>query len=473
MRRSFTFRGIFVLFARDWVRSREWPCLWQGIPALVAGIGLLVLLAFAQLDSPEERGQTYLTAGRRAFHTGNVKSSEIFYKRSLQEWPNDRVALLEAAALADELEDATRRDAILRRLVEEEADPAGMLFQGLIALRERRDAKAIEDARAILKRALSIADDTARKNRSFVRRLDELRRALAAAESLRGEWRNAVEYRQALDHPTWEDRTLLAETLLILGKREEVQTIVESLGQDLIASSEDDGLTHRRNALLAAFRGEEESAIRHLVLGGRLLVDEGEAGRNIWAQSAVRVFQLLRLSKEAMPSLKSLDLALSVSPMLPSLVEELLALVGVGSHPYGPAMNSSILTEYLARGDSPVAAHLIAGLADLRQGNEDGADLHFTIAGALYPATGLVLTRCGLRLARLGETYEQLALTLGETGAGMMEQGHLGARLGHGQILLSLERWQEAIDWLAPLREGHEELVDPLLNAAEERLKAS
>ena len=106
--KSFTFQGVFILFFRDWWRTREWPAFWFGLPAVVAGLGLVSLFTFAELQSSLERSREYLMAARQSQILDKLEAADIFYKKALLENPDDLEALLEAAALADNL--GTRPD---------------------------------------------------------------------------------------------------------------------------------------------------------------------------------------------------------------------------------------------------------------------------------------------------------------------------------------------------------------------------
>lgn len=94
------------------------------IPPNVMGTGLLMLFVFAELTSSRERSHRYLLAARRAMVTDKLETAEIFYKKALLESPDDLEALLEAAAVADRLDEQTRRG-VLKRLVDEDAYPGG------------------------------------------------------------------------------------------------------------------------------------------------------------------------------------------------------------------------------------------------------------------------------------------------------------------------------------------------------------
>lgn len=66
------------------------------------------------------------------------------------------------------------------------------------------------------------------------------------------------------------------------------------------------------------------------------------------------------------------------------------------------------------------------------------------------------------------EDEKTLVLQLGETGM-RLAGGRPGARLRHGNLLLLLERWEEAIEVLEPLESDHPDAVANMLEMARQR----
>ncbi len=465
--KSFTFRGVIVLFVQDWWRSREWSALWIGLPALILGLGLVILIAFAQLKSPLDRSRRYLTAARQSAQLGKTEAAEIFYKKALAEQPDDFDALIEAAVIADQMEDWTRRDAILRRLVEE-ANPSGMLFQAQVLMRGRGTEESIEQARDLMDRTLAAIGGEEGKAASFVGHLDEVRRSLARVYMQRRKLPEAVEQWKGIANPRWDDLVDLAMTYLAMG----VPVEAKAIATNLLAASPppDDGPSHARRAVVHALLGEGPEAFRQLHLARGLMKEKAEL--RAWADASVRCFHVLRVISSETPSLVWLEQALVISAILPSISNELLTVSGFGAVPTEGVVEPSTLVDALAGGKVPVAAHLIAGLVALRDGDVKGAAVHFSVSKEFYPATGLVLTQCGALMVRRGEVYHQMAEKLGEMGV-RFTGGDVGVKLGHGKILLAIGRWEAAVEWLAPLAEENAELVGPLLELAKSKLEGT
>lgn len=462
--KSFTFQGIIVLFARDWWRTREWSAFWFGLPAVVVGLGILSLFAFAELSSPLERSREYLMAARQSQVLEKFEAADIFYKKALLENPDDLEALLESAALADQLEDPTRRDAILARLADEERDPAGMLFRAHVLLRQSGSDEAVNKARSLMQEALAKVSDDAQEAEAFVGHLDELRRNLARVSLVRQDFQGAVKSWKAIQEPVWEDRVDLGITHLALKQLDEAKTIAIALLQE--APVPTDGPSHAQRAVVLALAGDETEAFRQLYQS-RLSM-QSEAEWTGWAEMSIRCFHILRMSAPGLPNLKWLEQALAVSPVLPSLANELLITSGLGPENDFGEMESADLVEAVAGGEVPVVAHLLMGLVTLQNGDVPGSAVHFSISREFYPSTGLVLAQCGLLLVRRGEEFYEMATRLGELGVRFMK-GHVGTSIGHARILMHAGSWDEAIRWLEPLSAEHEKLIAPLLERAQER----
>ena len=106
-------------FLSDWWRTRDWPLFRLGLFAMLGGLGLMVLLLFAELQSSWDRSGQYLGAARHARAKGDLESATVFYEKALMEREDDAAALFEWMMLSDELGEHTSRDATLRYLTDE------------------------------------------------------------------------------------------------------------------------------------------------------------------------------------------------------------------------------------------------------------------------------------------------------------------------------------------------------------------
>lgn len=468
--KSFTLQGIFVLFFRDWWRTREWPAFWWGLPAFVLGSGLVLLFSFAQLTSPRERSHRYLLAARQAFVLEKLETAEIFYKKALLERPDDVEALLEAAVVADQLDDATRRDAILKRLVDEDAYPSGMLLQASVALSDGGGTpQAVTEATELLQRALAKVDEETRESGDYSTRLDDLYRQLALAQLNLGQMEEAIGHWEKVAEPTWEDRTDLALANLWAGEEEASAAIAQELRQNLPDGSDAPGLL--RIALVLALNGEEARTRSALYLARRLMTAESEAMD--WANTVVRSFQILCLVSDRLP-LGLLEQAMAISPVLPSLANECVRLAGLMDVAGAEPPSEEALLAEIALGRTPVIGHVLAGLLAANRSDDAGRELHWELAQQLYPGAGLLASQCAVQLAQRRPEDGDLPLALGELSV-RLTQGHPGAKLRYGNVLMLQERWEEAIELLEPLESetATEEAVAPLLEIARDQLAVS
>lgn len=118
----------------------------------------------------------------------------------------------------------------------------------------------------------------------------------------------------------------------------------------------------------------------------------GESERLAWANSVVRCFQVLRLATDRLP-LELLEQALAISPVLPAVASECLALAGMRRFSGANPPDETILFRKVAEGRIPVVAHVLAGLRALRANDLEGAQLHFEIGQRFFRRI-----RCGCSL---------------------------------------------------------------------------
>ena len=106
-------------FLSDWWRSRDWALFRWGLFSMVGGIGLVVMLLFAELQSSWDRSGQYLGVARHARAKGDLEAATILYEKALKERQDDAVALFEWMVVSDELGEHSSRDATLGYLVDE------------------------------------------------------------------------------------------------------------------------------------------------------------------------------------------------------------------------------------------------------------------------------------------------------------------------------------------------------------------
>ena len=122
-------------FLSDWWRSRDWALFRWGLFSMVGGIGLVVLLLFAELQSSWDRSGQYLGVARNARAKGDLEAATILYEKALKERQDDAAALFEWMVVSDELGERSSRDATLGYLVDEVGHLPALLYAGRLALR--------------------------------------------------------------------------------------------------------------------------------------------------------------------------------------------------------------------------------------------------------------------------------------------------------------------------------------------------
>lgn len=407
----------FKEFLADWWRTRDWELGRWGLFALLAGGGLMVLMIFAQLQSPWDRSGEYLAVARHARASGDLEAASIYYRKALVNRKDEEAALYESMVVENGVGERVRRDAILRFLVEEVEYPPAMLFEADLALREGRP----EAAREALDRALSVISPKDQAAGSVqAAGLDGIRRGLMRASWKAGDLSEAVEYAEALITPRVSDALDLGILHLRSGDREKAVLEADRVIANLGAQPE---VAHV-GALAEAIRGDATAVANWL---GRL--GEAKAGR--WAVQT-RCFELLSLSGEGLPDMAMLEPAVIAGTS--ETAGLLLSLVLDG------ALTEDRLNEFLGNGRAPVVGHLLSGLRLANGAKKEGALVHFEIAHRLAPNVGVLLVRCGVEFARSGR--EVAAEILGHAIHQLLEDEE--AALGRAHLLIALRRWDEA-----------------------------
>jgi tetratricopeptide (TPR) repeat protein len=158
---------------------------------MVGGIGLVVMLLFAELQSSWDRSGQYLGVARHARAKGDLEAATILYEKALKERQDDAVALFEWMVVSDELGEHSSRDATLGYLVDEVGHLPALLYAGRLALREGK----VDEANEILESSLDKIPEKERGPGSVLAaEADDIRRGL-----MRVRWRGGA-FREAIDH---------------------------------------------------------------------------------------------------------------------------------------------------------------------------------------------------------------------------------------------------------------------------------
>ena len=414
-------------FLSDWWRSRDWSLFRLGLFAMLGGLGLMVLLLFAELQSSWDRSGQYLGAARHARAKGDLESATIYYEKALVEREDDAAALFEWMMVFDELGEQSSRDATLRYLADEVGYPPALFYSGRLALREGR----VDDAGDILESSLEkIPVEDRGQGSVLAARADEIRRGLMRGHWNAGAFREAIEEGNRLIDPVFRDEMDLAVLHLRAGDLQAAKQKAARL-RDRLGMQGEKPNVDLFSALAEAVMGNGAAVMTRLDRASR----RDAAGRAV-VEARVRCFELLRISMQDVPDLRLLEpLALAGSTLV---VGPLVDLVSEG------AFTDGDLVKVMVGGQVPLVGHLLARLCALRDGKEDEARLHFGMANELSTVGGSLLGWCGVRLARL-EGHDREALFLTEMVTSLIP-GPDGIFI-KGKILLEMGQW-EAVEML-------------------------
>ena len=414
-------------FLSDWWRSRDWALFRWGLFSMVGGIGLVVMLLFAELQSSWDRSGQYLGVARHARAKGDLEAATILYEKALKERQDDAVALFEWMVVSDELGEHSSRDATLGYLVDEVGHLPALLYAGRLALREGK----VDEANEILESSLDKIPEKERGPGSVLAaEADDIRRGLMRVRWRGGAFREAIEQGNRLIDPVFRDEMDLAVLHLRAGDLEVAQQKAAGL-RDRLGEFSRGRETDLFSALAESVRGREVEAMRFLDQAARW-----GGSRPAILAARVRCFELLRISKGSVPDLRLLEAPAEGGS--PAVIGPLVELISDGS------LTDKLLVKAVVAGKVPLVGHLVLGLRALRAGREADARLHFGLANDLSAAGGGLLGWCGVRLARIA-TRDGEALFLADLATSLNVKSE-GA-LRKGRILLALERW-DALDLL-------------------------
>ncbi len=426
----------FAEFLRLWWQTRDRTMMLLGLPGLVVGLGLIGMVAMAYTRSAQERSHLYAMTARRTLADERPEAASIFYKKALADRPDDLALLFEAAVVAHQLEEKTRREALLNRL-EEEGYVRGILFRGEVAL-ERHD---LDEAERCLEVALAAKGST---------EVNGMRRLLAGRYLAQGQWSAVIRHLEAVGRAQPDDQVLLAFAYLAQGEREKAESVVEGF----------ESMGTLPKALAEAIRGRESAVLAQLSEARREASDEQGLAR--WVEGSLRAFRALAFG--GTQSLPVLERVVREAPGHPELAPIFLKLSGYDVPLMGvEPMAEASLAAVMASGKAPVSSHLVGGLRALRKNAAAEASVHFGVVSGGAPKSGILLTQCGLRFTRQkGETGYVIGRKLGQSGLEVSRE-HPLAIAGMAAILRAGEGRDAALAWLEPYRKNDAQL-DHLFN---------
>ena len=454
-------------FVTDWLRSRERETFFLGLPAAILVGALSTVFALSFTKSPVVMSAKYLSAGQQALAARELDTADLYYRKSLILQPNAKQTLIDSVRLADERGDATRRGALLARLMEEFAWPEAFLMraQGLLRSPSLEESR-LNEVNALLVEFSSLRQESGAELAMVVQR------DLAAAYRKIGNLEKARTCLEDIGQPTPGDQLELASLAKQLGNTDGARKGAEAV------------LAEQGVGPGQAFRSLVSSAKAHAVLDdGRAayeyferasgLVKEADQ-RRLRAQAMLWCFEELYRGNPERPPLVFLERLLTEEPLYGGLAALIVRLAVPGIATEG-SLSQGALEGALATGETLVTAHLLLGLRALGivDGGSDseGEALHFEMAQRLNPRSALTLCRCSLILAESDPARLPAAVSISRMGIAITGK-HPYALEVHSLLLGAEGRWQEVVDLLTPvatnehrsllglLAKGHSELGD-------------
>jgi tetratricopeptide (TPR) repeat protein len=452
-------------------RSRQWMHLLQGVPAVVAGIGVFVVLMMLTTQA-EELPLEYLQRAQSAYNSENFHQAEVYLHRALQLNPDSDQASYLLARTLEHNGQPQRALAILDSLAPDDrrGDARAHLRKAEIIFGQLRARSASGDPEAAVARG------------EWERLLRHIEQAESGLSSYSAVQRADLDYFRGFVQYHMGETEKARESLERASRhREELNIMLAGLYDDLSSSAKKDEKLELAAQLTAKARQKRELARAHLQnrlnenagdsdtrieLAGLVLTnqDYGEAvrlleeGRRLNPDderlqkvlAEVFVFRSLSLPRGSTAQIKLLDRALKIDPNCTAAIHQLLQLGSnedrqVGSKDERQEVRN-VLEDMIALGSSAPLAHFALGVMAWEEQDLENAVWHLERAYKLDPELAVVGNNLAWLLAHDEENPQpERALVLINS---VLESrpDQLSYVETRGQIYVRLGRWEEALD---------------------------
>jgi tetratricopeptide (TPR) repeat protein len=443
-------------------RSRQWMHLLQGVPAVVAGIGVFVVLMLLTTQA-EELPLEYLRRAQSAYNAEHFQQAEVYLHRALQLDPDSDEASYLLARTLEHNGQQRRALAILDSLAPDDrrGDPRAHLRKAEILFSDLRTRSAAGDP------------DTAATREEWQRLLGHIEHAESGLRSYSATQRADLEYFHGIVHYNMGEKEKAREYLERASRhREELNVTLAVLYDELGKSATDEELARshfanaRRKRELAqthlegrlnenASDSETRAELARLVLKnqnydeatrlleeGRRLNSDDEELQKLLAE--VFVYRVLSLPRQTDPAIEIglLEKALQIDPDCGPAIHYLLQVGSDGNR----QIARNALEDLIARGSSAPLAHFALGVMAWEDEDTENAVWHLERAYKLDPDLTVVGNNLAWLLAHDKEKPQPeraLALINSVLESRPDQLSYVETR---GQIYVRLGRWDEALD---------------------------
>jgi Tfp pilus assembly protein PilF len=461
-----------VLAARHLIRQLSgfpWLCLLQGLPALLVGASVLVLLTVRLVRAAEPATAFYRSQISEAAGRGDFRTARLCLER-LEQMGDFPAGLVQAVAECAEAEGQTAYAHLLYdRLapLDQQGRPAVHVRQARMLLAKGNDPTALAQAETHLRHALEA--DVA---------LPEARFLLANVCARTGRSREAITWLAPLAVEKPEVDLILSRLHLALGEEAQSRRIAQRALEAFRRKAE--GAVNSQEWVL---RAAEAAALAELfpvaleMLGPSLAREGADKERRVAA--GVFTAWVAKAEKEKAEPAQLLALiqqGLTYDPTNPALLQRLVVL----THRTGKEGETARaeLRRIVADGRGAAAAQFLLGTDAWLRGKHEEGRLLMERALALNPSFAPVANNLAWILAHEKDPDLPRALALAEAALDQM-RGQANLRDTRGYILLKMGRAKEALadlqaaqQALGNTRERHEALAEAYTRLGQAELAA-
>ncbi len=438
---------VLVRFLVDWFHTRNWRWLLVASPALIVAGVVLVAFVRSRMVSNELLATSYARRAHQAFRAEEPARAEMLFRKAMQ-YRGDDPSLKYSRAFV-----LTQMDRL---------DEAFEVMQEIAPLSEEEPGYPDAHrwlARAVMSGLVKVEDNPGRFVELHLRaalkndpRDLEAHRLMTDLAISMGHGNAAIEHIAHIvdDYP--ETRIVYARLLRAAGRqpeaRREATLCFRHYKRTMPARLAEGGKPPAAGewidwATSAVILDRYNDAVRILMEASKSCDDKTRIRQ---ALADVFVLWSRRLDESDSPSIRQqlelLSQALRFAPDHPGVLQRVALLIGRDEDT--DQFAESMLQDALTDGTAPAVVHFLLGTRAAARGDAKVAEMHLRQALSLNPNTPFVLNNLAWVLATRDDPDLNKALELVNQAVDL-EPFRPNFRETRGQILLKLERWQDAI----------------------------
>lgn len=421
-----------------WLFSRRLRLLLQGAPALILVAFIAGLFWTGAVRPPQALIQRYAAAVDQALAREHLDVADLFLQKLVQLNDTSPKTRFRQAMLAHGRQQGERAERVLRELAPDDATGYAPAHFWIAKNMMQQKRSWTRDKTEVLVHHL-------RASLSSPAHRVQARQMLGQVHLARREFSEAAEAFQAIVDERPEVRLTLGRIHRTLGNAALADRHLDRAAaffEEELEAKPDDARARIGLAQALHLRGDFAQAERVLQEG--LSSSRDDLRRK--ALAALYVSQFDRLAKssaqDAGTQWKLLQRALQLAPDMPDALIRLAAFVRLDGDQAAEARES--IEDRLAAGGAPAILHLILGTMAAQERNLAKAELHLEQAYRSNPNTPGVLNNLAWVLANTEPPQLDRALELANAATDALPD-HPELHETRGQILVRLQRWQDAL----------------------------